>query len=100
MRDLKSAIGVLPLKQLKRLDDWLHEIIACIETERSIRKRAVTQERTTGGVTYRLEGVRCGKEKCKCVAGELHGPYWYSYWTEGGRTKSQYVGKNLPSKQK
>lgn len=40
--------------------------------------------------------VRCGKKGCRCARGELHGPYWYAYWTEGGKTKSQYVGKEPP----
>ena len=29
--------------------------------------------------------------------GELHGPYWYSYWKKDGKTKSKYVGKSRPS---
>jgi len=46
-----------------------------------------------GKVTFRQETVRCGKEGCtKCP----HGPYWYAYWREGGRTRSRYVGKELP----
>lgn len=46
-----------------------------------------------GGVTYRLEHVRCGKEGCtRCP----HGPYWYAYWREGGKLRSRYIGKTLP----
>ena len=26
-----------------------------------------------------------------------HGPYWYAYWKEDGRTRSQYIGKELPN---
>lgn len=48
----------------------------------------------TPAVTLRQEQVRCGKQGCtKCP----HGPYWYAYWREKGRTRSRYVGKNLPS---
>ena len=47
--------------------------------------------------TYRSEMVRCGKKGCKCAEGKPHGPYWYAYWTEGGKTKSQYIGKELPT---
>lgn len=44
-------------------------------------------------VTFRQEMVKCGKEKCtRCP----HGPYWYAYWREDGRTRSRYVGKELP----
>ena len=46
-----------------------------------------------GAVSFRQEMVRCGKKGCtRCP----HGPYWYAYWREGGRTRSRYVGKNLP----
>ncbi len=55
----------------------------------------VVEERQRGDKTYRLEYTRCGKAGCKCVAGNLHGPYWYAYWTEAGKTKSRYVGKEL-----
>ena len=30
---------------------------------------------------------------------KLHGPYWYAYWSEGGKTMSQYIcrkASNLP----
>lgn len=47
----------------------------------------------TGAVTFRQEMVRCGKKGCtRCP----HGPYWYAYWRENGRTRSRYVGKELP----
>lgn len=42
-------------------------------------------------VTYQRELVRCGKPRCA----KLHGPYWYAYWTQGGRTRSLYIGKQL-----
>jgi hypothetical protein len=46
-----------------------------------------------GAVTFRQEMVRCGKQRCtRCP----HGPYWYAYWREDGRTRSRYVGKELP----
>ena len=41
-------------------------------------------------VALRLEEVRCGKAGCRSCP---HGPYWYAYWSKGGRTKSAYVGK-------
>ena len=42
-------------------------------------------------VTYQLELVQCGKPKCR----RWHGPYWYAYWSAGGRTRSLYIGKRL-----
>src|SRR5437016_6180176 len=50
-----------------------------------------------GKITYRQQYTRCGKERCrKCREGEGHGPYWYAYWSEKGRTVSKYVGRQLP----
>lgn len=48
-------------------------------------------------ITYRKQFTRCGKERCrKCRDGEGHGPYWYAYWSEKGRTVSKYIGSHLP----
>lgn len=44
-------------------------------------------------VTYRQERVRCGKDSCSTCP---HGPYWYAYWREDGRTSKQYIGRHLP----
>jgi hypothetical protein len=35
--------------------------------------------------------VKCGKPGCKCARGELHGPYYYRFWREGGRLRKAYV---------
>ena len=90
----------MKLEQLKDLDIWLHEYIR--KAEEAGRKRAmrreVISERDIDNRTYRLESVRCGKEGCRCAVGKLHGPYWYAYWSEDGRTKSQYIGKKLSGK--
>lgn len=44
-------------------------------------------------VTYRQEEVRCGKDGCASCP---HGPYWYAYWKEEGRTRKSYIGRHLP----
>lgn len=44
-------------------------------------------------VTYRSQLVRCGKECSACP----HGPYWYAFWKEDGRSRSQYIGGVLPA---
>ena len=44
-------------------------------------------------VTYRTQSVRCGKDCAACP----HGPYWYAFWKEGGRSRSQYIGNVLPA---
>lgn len=48
------------------------------------------------GLTYQLELVNCGKVNCrKCLGGASHGPYWYVYWKDNGRTRSGYIGRYL-----
>lgn len=44
-------------------------------------------------VTYRCEWVKCGKSACRSCP---HGPYWYGYWKESGKTKKEYIGKKEP----
>ena len=34
---------------------------------------------------------RCGKARCKCARGTLHGPYYYRFWREDGRLRKAYV---------
>ena len=56
--------------------------------------RVVVEERPTADGTWRLELVKCGKDRCKlCAGGPAHGPYWYLYGKQGRRTRSKYVGK-------
>jgi len=62
-----------------------------LKPEEPPSRREVLEEKKSGSVTYRLERVSCGKN-CK---GCPHGPYWYGYWREGGRTRSKYIGKKL-----
>jgi len=97
---IKKAVRLLSPGQLRRLDEWLHELTrSAEEAERvensSSRKRTVA-EQSLDNRAYRLESIRCGKEKCKCASGKLHGPYWYSYNRVKDRVTSQYVGRSLP----
>src|SRR5438270_401556 len=96
---IKHAVRLLTLSQLRKLDEWLHELIGrAEETERvedsSLRKQTVS-EKAFDNKTYRLESIRCGKEKCRCMRGKLHGPYWYSYTRVKDKVISQYIGKHL-----
>jgi len=43
--------------------------------------------------TYQCKYIKCGKSSCRSCP---HGPYWYVYWKEGGKTKCKYVGKDNP----
>ena len=41
-----------------------------------------------------VERKRCRKANCRCRSGEdadLHGPYFYRYWRQGGRLRKAYV---------
>lgn len=93
LSEIKRSVRTLTSKQLLALDAWLHELI---KGHRAKKRDHTAGKRQVTHVNYRLERVRCGKESCKCAEGKLHGPYWYAYWTEGGKTRSQYVGKELP----
>jgi hypothetical protein len=91
LRDMKRSIKALRFQQLVKLDAWLHSLIETAE-----RAGRHPTQHTADHKSYRSEMVRCGKKSCKCASGHLHGPYWYAYWTEKGKTRSQYIGKRLP----
>jgi hypothetical protein len=81
------------VQQLREIDERLHRVVQ--ERRASIPHPAVHAEQSFGSITFRYETVRCGKANCtRCP----HGPYWYAYWKEGGRTLSRYVGRVLPEK--
>jgi hypothetical protein len=99
LTQLKKLIRETKPALRKKLYEWLSELIR-EDQESAMRVTSESQpekiEKADDGRTYRLESVRCGKKGCKCADGKLHGPYWYAYWLENGKTKSQYVGKKLP----
>lgn len=97
---LKKLIRRARPAQRKKLYEWLGQLIReDREAEQgSSEPRPRKDEESADGRTYRLENVRCGKKGCKCADGKLHGPYWYAYWLEDGKTRSQYVGKRLPGR--
>ena len=81
------------IEQLREIDERLHRVAQ--ERRASMPRPAVHAEQTFGSITFRYETVRCGKANCtRCP----HGPYWYAYWKENGRTRSRYVGRVLPEK--
>jgi len=57
-----------------------------------IRAKGNKHTRELGhSLTYERRYVLCGKRGCA----RLHGPYWYAYWTAGGRVRTVYVGKKF-----
>ena len=97
---IKHSIRKLSISQLRRLDEWLHELVRKSEEHndsgKSSSQKQTVAKRVLDNKTYRLESVRCGNKNCRCTRGELHGPYWYSYTRVNGKVTSQYIGKNLP----
>jgi hypothetical protein len=97
---IKQLARMLSLGQLRKLEEWMHELIRKLEekalAERQPSGKQAVDEQTRMNTTYRLEGIRCGKENCKCMSGKLHGPYWYSYTRVHDKVRSRYIGKNLP----
>jgi hypothetical protein len=102
-RQIKRSARALPLEELINLEAWLHRFIR--RTKAKTRKvaangwREVLEEQIIDKKTYRLVKVHCSKKGCKCASGGGHGPYWYAYWSEKGRTRSMYIGKKLPQQE-
>lgn len=99
--NLQAAIAQLSLEEMQSLYEWLGTAIAertaekVLEQIPSKKGTEVVERRRVGRVTYRLEKIRCGKKKCKCRKGKLHGPYWYAYHWTGKKLSRKYVGKQL-----
>ncbi len=94
----QEILGDLSEKQLAELnaiDTRLNAALLDRRAGRDVNTSAPARmEAQMGSITFRFETVRCGKENCsRCP----HGPYWYAYWKENGRTKSRYIGRTLPS---
>lgn len=86
---LEVVKATLKARKRERKQEVVPEVIP-------IKKgREVVETCSTDGATYRLEMVKCGKKKCKCNKGKLHGPYWYAYHWDGKKLSSTYIGKTL-----
>ncbi len=92
----KTPLDQLSDRQIQQLREIEERLRRAVQERRSASpQRAITAEQQFGSLTFRYETVRCGKQNCtRCP----HGPYWYVYWKEGGRTRSRYVGRSLPDK--
>jgi hypothetical protein len=68
---------------------------------RQLRARRARRARRLPDVEQTLRGSlqtqsrRCGKEGCRCAAGELHGPYVYLSVRSGERTRLLYIAADL-----
>jgi hypothetical protein len=75
----------------------LHALEAKDEAEE--KGAEVLEVKPARGGSYVLQKVKCGKDHCRCSkpGGDLHGPYWYLFTKSGGKTKSEYIGKDKPA---
>ncbi len=90
--ELFGELSEKEMEELREIDARLQEAL----DDRRAGQSTVAlprAEKQIGSLTFRYETVRCGKENCtRCP----HGPYWYAYWKENGRTRSRYIGRKLP----
>lgn len=87
-RDLLTAVRRLDEYELRRLQILVRGLL--LHADGPI---ADDEDPDLQRVSYRQEHVRCGKQGCSACP---HGPYWYAYWKQDGRTRKQYIGRHLP----
>lgn len=90
--DLVAAVRELDQHQLRRLLILARGLLVGVDGP----AEPVGADGAPLHVTYRQEEVRCGSEGCN---GCPHGPYWYGYWKEDGRTRKLYIGRTLPGEE-
>lgn len=88
-RDLVKAVRRLDEAQLRRLAILVRGLLETSEGPRMELDDLPGMPQ----VTYRRQDVRCGRDCGSCP----HGPYWYAFWKEDGRSRSQYIGRELPA---
>lgn len=86
-RDLLAQVRRLDEYELRRLLIVVRGLLSHTDGQPSPQEPDLPP-----GLTYRREQVRCGKSGCTTCP---HGPYWYAYWKEDGRTRKRYVGRTL-----
>jgi hypothetical protein len=94
-QELVQDLSEKQLAELNAIDQRLNAALLDRRAGRSPDTNAPARiEAQMGSITFRFETVRCGKQNCsRCP----HGPYWYAYWKENGRTRSRYIGRTLPA---
>lgn len=86
-RDLVRAVRRLDQYELRQLAILVRGLLVHVDGQPDER------DGLPPTLTYRQEHVRCGKAGCTTCP---HGPYWYAYWREEGRTRKRYIGRHLP----
>lgn len=91
-RDLVATVRELDEHELRRLLILARGLLVGVDGPAG----PVDEEGAPLHVTYRQEEVRCGGDGCN---GCPHGPYWYGYWKQDGRTRKMYIGRTLPGEE-
>jgi hypothetical protein len=65
------------------------------KTGRQLQALARLQPMLAGSLVGQY--VTCGKPRCRCTRGQKHGPLYYLYWKEQGRSRSLYVPREKVS---
>ena len=82
-RDVLDAVREMEEPELRRL---------VMLARARLEKRGHSFPDMGPDVKVRRQMVKCGKESCtRCP----HGPYVYAYWTEDGRQRSKYLGRDV-----
>lgn len=92
LTQLKPAIAKLSLNKKQRL---LHLLQSEIEKD-GLSNETLSKATRKVKATYRYEYVRCGKNICECMSGNLEDMHrhWYAYQLIIGRLVSKYIGEN------
>lgn len=98
MAETIACAEMLTRDDLRALRVWIDEQISPAVEEKKIdeRVRRLAAKLSEESETVVCRFVKCGKATCWCKKAQTgHGPYWYAYRSEGGRTRSRYVGRKL-----
>lgn len=89
-RDLVAAIRRLDETQLRQLLILARGLLVTSEMP------VLSLDDVPGmpSVSYRQRLRRCGKPNCSTCP---HGPYWYAHYRQDGRSRTQYIGRELPA---
>ena len=97
---LQASICRLNADEQQQLYDWLGKQLQARSSAVIDIPHGGIETHNHDGKTYVFQKRRCGKLACSCMDGEIvevgHGPYWYAYWNENGKTRNQYIGKRAP----
>ena len=82
---LNKALGKIK-RELEALEAQIREIEGKLQSIPASAPAGTLQEKF----------VKCGKPGCRCSKGKGHGPYYYLAVKEKGKTKTIYLGRELP----